>query len=313
MSRWKGKRVFVACGGESSEREVSLRTGKALASALAEAGVEAELMDVTRQTIGAFLAAQPDVVLVAMHGHLGEDGALQGLLEWMGVPYTGSGVLASALAMDKLRTKQVLVAHGIPTPAWEVWTEGQGDALPALGLPCVVKPSLDGSSVGISLVKQEADWPAAVQACRAARGAVLVEEMIVGRELTVAIRQGRAMGIIEVMPAEEFYNYEAKYQRGDTRYVFPAQLDEAQAGRVREVAERSYAAVGCRGVARVDVMLRQDGEPFVLEVNTIPGMTATSLVPKVAAGIGIPFPAFAVAMLEEATTDAAALGQGGQS
>ena len=313
MSRWKGKRVLVACGGESSEREVSLRTGQALTTALAEAGLEAERIDVTRQTIGALIAARPDVVLVAMHGHLGEDGALQGLLEWMGVPYTGSGVLASALAMDKLRTKQVLVAHAIPTPAWEVWTEAQGDALPALGLPCVVKPSLDGSSVGISLVKQAADWPTAVKACRAARGAVLVEEMIVGRELTVAIRQGRAMGIIEVMPAEEFYNYEAKYQRGDTRYVFPAPLDEAQSARVREVAERSYAAVGCRGVARVDVMLRHDGEPFVLEVNTVPGMTATSLVPKVAAGIGIPFPAFAVAMLEEATTDAAALGQGGQS
>lgn len=312
MSRWNTKRVFVAYGGESSEREISLRTGQALASALTEAGLAPQLIDVTRATIGALIDARPDVVLVAMHGHLGEDGALQGLLEWMGVPYTGSGVLASALAMDKLRTKQVLVAHNIPTPAWEVWTEAKGEALPALGLPCVVKPSLDGSSVGISLVKSEAEWPAAIAACRAARGAVLVEEQIVGRELTVAIQQGRAMGIIEVMPAEEFYNFDAKYQRGDTRYLFPAPLDETLAASVRDVAERSYAAVGCRGVARVDVMLRHDGAPFVLEVNTVPGMTATSLVPKVAAGIGIPFPAFAVAMLESATTDAAALGQGGQ-
>jgi D-alanine-D-alanine ligase len=176
MSRWNGKRIFVAYGGESSEREISLRTGQALAAALTEAGLAPQLIDVTRATIGALIEARPDVVLVAMHGHLGEDGALQGLLEWMGVPYTGSGVLASALAMDKLRTKQVLVAHNIPTPAWEVWTEAKGAALPALGLPCVVKPSLDGSSVGISLVKTADAWPAAIAACRAARGAVLVEE-----------------------------------------------------------------------------------------------------------------------------------------
>jgi D-alanine-D-alanine ligase len=311
MNKWTQRNVVVVYGGESSEREISLRTGAALADALRERGVDARLLDLRRGRLGDLAALKPDVVLIALHGNLGEDGALQGVLEWMDVPYTGSGVLASALAMDKLRTKEVLAARGVPTPRWTVAAPSAEEPTREIGLPCVVKPSLEGSSVGVSIVRDAAGWRDAIRRCAGTRGDLLVEELIVGRELTVAIRDGQTMGVIEVMPAETFYDYEAKYQRNDTRYVFPAALSPAVQKQVESVAERAYSAVGCRGVARVDVMLSQDESPFVLEVNTIPGMTATSLVPKVAAGIGIAFPDFAVSMLDAATTDARALLIGG--
>ncbi len=303
MSEWSRKRVVVVMGGDGSEREISLRTGRAFERALVSRGVSPVVIDLTRDRLGDLIAAQPDVVLVAMHGKDGEDGSLQGLLELLGLPYTGSGVRASALAIDKHRSKCVFRALGVRTPDWVI-VEG-GAAVPELPLPTpvVVKPALEGSSVGITMLHAAAEWPAAWEAARHARGAVLVEQLIEGRELTVGVFGDEVMGVMEILPADGFYGYEAKYERGDTRYVYPAEVGDAIRDRVAELGLAAYRALGCRGVARVDVMLDRSHVPWVLEVNTVPGMTETSLIPKIAKGNGRGFGDLVFDMLSAATTD----------
>lgn len=302
MSPWSDKHIVIVCGGESSEREVSLRTGAAFASALRSVGLNPTVIDLQRSRVRELVDANADVVLNAMHGRDGEDGSLQGLLELLEVPYTGSGVAASALAMDKSRAKCVFLKHGVPTPDWATIERTEAGPCP-LPVPFVAKPSLEGSSVGISLVNDAAEWPNAWRVACGDRGPVVAEAYVRGRELTVGVQDGEPMGIIEIQAAAAFYDYDAKYASDKTRYVTPT-LDPAVEQAVLAAGIGAYNALGCRGVARTDVLLDADDQPWVLEVNTIPGMTQTSLVPKLAAARGVAFPDFVLGMLATATTDA---------
>jgi D-alanine-D-alanine ligase len=300
MNQWKQSDVAVLMGGPSNEREVSLRTGAGCAAALQSLGYQVRCIDLTADAIRDLVNHRPDVVFLALHGTPGEDGTVQGMLELLSVPYTGSGVLASALGMDKVRSKRLFESVGVPTP---VWTVAKADMVSAPWLPCVVKPSLEGSSVGVSLVRDASEWAPAVSRCLQGRGLPLVEELIEGDELTVGLLDGELLGVVRIVANATFYDYDAKYQRNDTQYEVPAKLDDELQAEVVRAAQQAYRALGCRGVARVDVMLR-DRAPFVLEVNTIPGMTATSLVPKMAAATGMSFPALCERILQTASTDA---------
>jgi len=307
---WQHRDVVILSGGQSSERAVSLKTGLAIEHALVCAGVRPRLVDLTPDLVSALGTRRPDVVAIALHGCPGEDGTVQGLLELLDIPYTGSGVLASALAMDKLRSKQVFRACGVPTPDWVVLSEHNPTLPESFGGACFVKPTLEGSSVGVSLVENVDQLAEAVARSRRGRGAVLAERRIEGRELTVGLFGDRCLGTIEVSPATAFYDYDAKYQSTETRYAAPKDIAVDVQEDVERVARLAYAALGCRGVARVDVMLDASSRPWVLEVNTIPGMTETSLIPKMAAEAGLPFPAFACELLDGATTDKRACGRG---
>jgi D-alanine-D-alanine ligase len=306
------KHVLVVMGGDGSEREVSLRTGDAMAAALERSGARVTRFSFRRARLAELAAAECDVALIAVHGQDGEDGHLQAMFEMRQIPYSGSGVAASALAIDKVRSKQLFRLHGVPTPA-SVVVPRSADA-PALPMdtPCVVKASREGSSVGVGICQTESAWADAWATAMAGEGEMLVEAFIRGRELSVGIRDGKSFGVVEIAPADGVYDYTAKYERADTTYLLPAPLSEAVDAAVRTAAERAYCALGCRGVARVDVMLDADEQPWVLEVNTVPGMTATSLVPKMAEAEGISFDAFVHGLVAAATTDRASVGGGAQ-
>lgn len=308
MASWKGKRVAVLYGGQSTEREVSLRTGKACADGLALKGYDATLVDVDREVAARLRDGRFDVAFVALHGRWGEDGCIQGLLEAMGIPYTGSGVLASALGMDKVFAKAMFRSLGIPVIDYRVFPASGAAEITAadlpFGLPCVVKPSGEGSSVGVHLVREEAKLAAACRDAATFKGDLIVERYVKGAEVNVAVLDGTALGAIEIVPANEFYDYAAKYTAGTTRYFYPARIPEAHLKRVMEAAAAAHTGLGCAGVTRVDFIVDPDGTPFILEINTLPGMTATSLVPKIAAGIGIPFPDLCEKILEGAALKA---------
>lgn len=306
LDELKRMKVGVLLGGLSAERDVSLRTGAAMAKALRERGYDVREIDVGKDLAARLVADPIDVAMIALHGRYGEDGCVQGLLESLFVPYTGSGVLASAAAMDKVFTKQIFASAGVPVAHWvSVPKEGvlPADAIP-FGLPWVVKPSREGSSVGVSIVKtSEAFEPAVVEASKHA-GDVLVEEYVKGREVNVAVLDGVALGAIEIRPSREFYDYTAKYTPGSTQYIFPAPLPEAQQSRVMELAVRAYKALGCAGAARVDFIIPDDRDMVCLEVNTLPGMTETSLLPKIAAGRGLDFTSLCERLLTGASLKA---------
>lgn len=298
----KTKRVGVLYGGLSAEREVSLRTGAAVAGALRSLGYTVVEVDVGRDLPARLMAEKVDVAWLAVHGRYGEDGCLQGLLESMFIPYTGSGVLASALGMDKVYAKQVFVTHGIPTPAYRVFHDAASalaaaDSLP-FPFPVVVKPSREGSSVGVHIVKTREDYDAAVKDAAKYAGTLLVEQFVKGREVQGGVLDDEALGVIEVRAAREFYDYEAKYKAGSgTQYLFPAPLPPEQYARVNEVSLAAHKSLGCSGGSRSDVIITDGGDVFLLEINTLPGMTATSLLPKIAAGRGIEFPALCERLL----------------
>ena len=283
-------RVAVVLGGDSSEREVSLNSGGNVLAALRARGVDASPVDGIPALLAHIQAGGCDRVFNILHGRGGEDGVLQGALEALRVPYTGSGVLGSALTMDKVRTKRVWQALGIPTPASAVLERGAdvAAAVAAVGFPAIVKPSREGSSVGVTRVFQPADVAAAVELAQRYDGELLVEQMIVGPELTVGILDGRALPSIRIVPAGEFYDYHSKYISDDTRYICPGLAEPAE-GELRALCERAFAAVGCAGWGRIDVMQDAAGRFYLLEVNTTPGMTSHSLVPKAAAQTGIGF------------------------
>ncbi|HZI12933.1 MAG TPA: D-alanine--D-alanine ligase [Myxococcus sp.] len=301
----KQKRVGVLYGGLSAEREVSLRTGAAVAGALRSLGYTVVDIDVGKDLAARLAAEKVDVAWLAVHGRYGEDGCLQGLLESMFIPYTGSGVLASALGMDKVYAKQVFVAHGIPTPAYRAFKDADSalaaaDSLP-FSFPAVVKPSREGSSVGVHICKAKADYEAAVRDAAKYAGTILVEQFVKGREVQGAVLDDVALGVIEVRAAREFYDYDAKYKAGTgTQYLFPAPLPPDQYARVNEVCLAAHKSLGCSGASRSDVIVTDGGEVFLLETNTLPGMTATSLLPKIAAGSGIDFPALCERLLQGA-------------
>jgi D-alanine-D-alanine ligase len=308
MPKWTGKKVAVLYGGPSTEREVSLRTGKACADALVAKGYDVTLVDVDQDLAARLREQRIDVAFNALHGRWGEDGCVQGLLEVMRVPYTGSGVLASAMGMDKVVAKAMFQALGLALIEYRAFPAGRAASItPAdlpFGIPCVVKPSGEGSSVGVHLVKDPAGLAAACRDAATFKGDVIVERYVKGTEVNVAVLDGRALGAIEIVPANEFYDYAAKYTAGTTRYFYPARIPDAHRDRVMAAAEIAHRGLGCAGVTRVDFIVAQDGTPYILEINTLPGMTGTSLVPKIAAGLGIAFPDLCERILDGAALKA---------
>jgi D-alanine-D-alanine ligase len=285
-------RVAVLMGGTSSEREVSLDSGRNCLEALQRQGVDAYAVDGIPALVGELTAQRCARVFNILHGHHGggEDGVLQGLLDAFGVPYTGSGVLGSALSMDKIRTKQVWLSLGLPTPRYQRLPR-TGDveaAARALGFPVIVKPACEGSSVGVSRVFSAADLPDAVALAARYEGELLMEQMIVGEEYTVGILGTQALPTIRIVPAGEYYDYHAKYVAEDTQYICPGLQGKAE-DEMRALALEAFLAAGCSGWGRVDVMRDRSGANFLLEVNTAPGMTSHSLVPKAAGKSGIQF------------------------
>jgi len=293
-----GKRVAVVMGGLSAEREVSLNTGAGVLAALQQKGWDVVGIDWAAGTSLAQLleASGAHVVWNALHGTYGEDGAVQGMCACLQIACTGSGILASALAMDKVMSKRIFESNGVPTPRWKLLAhDGPADgsdaaaALADFPLPCVVKPANEGSSVGVSIVEDRNQLAAAVATARGFHGQVIAEDYIAGTEVFVGILDGRVLGSVEVRPATKFYDYEAKYKRTDTKYLIPPELSADVIARAEQYALAAYNALGCSGHARPDLRIRPNGEALVLEVNTLPGMTATSLLPKIAKSIGIDY------------------------
>lgn len=302
----KYNRIAVLKGGWSPEREVSLNSGAAVAKALSEAGYEAIEIDAGRNLAAQLKDARPDAVFNALHGQWGEDGCVQGLLEVMGLPYTHSGVLASALAMDKQRAKLILADVGVPSPEGRIVTRAEAAGGHIMAPPYVIKPNAQGSSVGVFIVREGDNRPPAeLTSEKWSLGEdVLVEKFIPGRELTVAVMGERALCVTEITTSLAFYDYEAKYAAGGSRHVLPAELPPAVTECCLDLALKAHQALGCRGVSRSDFRYDEAarGEQlFFLEVNTQPGMTGTSLTPEQAAHCGVSFPELCAWLVEDAS------------
>lgn len=301
------RRIGVVMGGSSAEREVSLATGRAVAQALEDAG-----HDVVRIELGPdsntwhdLECSSLDIAFLALHGRLGEDGCVQGMLELMGVPYTGSSVLASALAMDKLKSKELFRLHNVPTPPYYVVdpTHDLADLAEihrGFGFPVVVKPRREGSSVGISKASDLVELRTALEQARSFDSSVLVERFIAGREISVGVLDRRVLGAIEIAPRSGMYDFAAKYTPGHTDYFMPARLEAARIRGVLNLAERAAQSLDTSGAVRVDLLVTEGQNEYVLEVNTLPGMTRTSLLPKIAAAAGFDFTALCEAIVERA-------------
>ncbi len=311
MNPWMGKKIAVVMGGISHEKEVSVRTGTGIATALKERGHTVVPLTVADDALAQIQATKPDVVFIALHGRFGEDGTIQGALEMMHIPYTGSDVCASAVAMNKLMTKQMARMVGVTTPKEETFTvrpelvEGQRGgstgsprtgqyiadfvAHHTLRYPLIVKPNREGSTVGMSIVKDDVTLTKALQDAATLDSTVLVEEFVEGTEVTVGILCGETLTPLEIVPKSGFYDYASKYTKGATDYICPARISDAIAVKVQEDTKRVYDVLGCQGVARADYIIDASGTPYFLEINTIPGMTETSLVPKAAAHKGISY------------------------
>jgi len=307
--RFAGQRVAVVMGGLSAEREVSLNTGAGVVAALQEKQWDVAVIDWKEGTSLARMLEDSGAVAVwnALHGTWGEDGAVQGLCACLRLPCTGSGILASALAMDKVMSKRIFESSGVPTPRWQLLPhDGPADgsdasvALAERPLPFVVKPAYEGSSVGVSIVETREQIAAAVRTARAYHGPVLVEDYIAGTEVFVGILDGRVLGSVEVRPATKFYDYEAKYKRTDTKYLLPPELPREVIEHTEQHALAAYVALGCSGHARPDLRISERGEAFVLEVNTLPGMTKTSLLPKIARAAGMDYATLCEQILDSA-------------
>ncbi len=300
-------KVAVIFGGSSAEREVSLKSGAAVLSALRAAGVDAHAFDPREQALSLLRDGSFSRAFIAMHGHGGEDGTLQGALELMRLPYTGSGVLASALAMDKWRTKLVWQSAGIPIPEYVLLDKNSDYAAieTRLGLPIFVKPANEGSSIGISKVSHSGGLAAAYTEAARYDDLVIAERFVDAGEYTIGIlsQNGklRALPMIQIIPASEYYDFEAKYLRDDTQYRCPCDLPESQQQKLGELALRAFSVLGGRGWGRVDLMLDRQGNPYFLEVNTAPGMTDHSLVPMAARAAGLDFTRLVLQVLEGAS------------
>ncbi len=298
-------KVAVLMGGWSAEREISLKSGRAVLEALQQRGVDAHQVDVRRETVLQLLTeGKFDRAFIVLHGPGGEDGVIQGVLEVLDLPYTGSGVMASALAMDKLRSKQLLQGAGIPTPAWLVLEEETEPAYVAatLGLPVMVKPALEGSSIGISKVKEAEALPVAWREAARFGGTVLAEQWIEGKEYTVVILGETPLPVICLETPREFYDYEAKYRADDTRYLCPCGLSQEEEQQMQRLALAAFQALGASGWGRVDILCSDDGSPWVIELNTVPGMTDHSLVPMAAKAAGMSFADLVLHILAQTLT-----------
>jgi D-alanine-D-alanine ligase len=300
-------KVGVLYGGRSAERDVSIMSGTGVLQALQSRGIDAHGFDPAERSLAELAAEKFDCVFIALHGRYGEDGSLQGALEQLGIPYTGSGVMASSVGMDKITTKIIWLSKNIPTPRYA--TVAPGDDLDAvvaeLGLPLIVKPPLEGSTIGITKVEKAEEFEAAVALAAGFDETVLAEEFVTGREFTVAVlgtgKDARALPIVEIVAPQGNYDYQNKYFTDDTQYHCPAQLDEALTAEIQKHAVDAYRALGCEGWGRVDVLVREsDMRPFLLEVNTSPGMTGHSLVPMAARAVGISYEDLCIEILRSA-------------
>ena len=308
MSTNEFGKVAVLFGGRSAEREISILSGTGVLQALQSKGVDAHAFDPAERSLAELAAEKFDRVFIALHGRYGEDGSLQGALEQLGIPYTGSGVMASAVGMDKITTKIVWLAHGVSTPKYAVIdTDTDLDKVVAdLGLPLIVKPPLEGSTIGITKVTRAEDLKAAVDLAHKYDKLVLAEQFIEGREFSVPLLgtgpSARALPIIEIVAPEGNYDYQNKYFTDDTQYHCPAPLDAALTDAIQREVEKAYRALGCEGWSRIDVLLREsDQQFFLLEVNTSPGMTTHSLVPMAARAEGTSYEDLCVQILRSAS------------
>ena len=292
-----GRKIGVLYGGMSAERKISLLSGKAVLDALHGAGVDAVGIDAGPDLPEKLKKNKIDFAYIALHGSFGEDGTVQGILEIMGIPYSGCGVLSSALAMNKIYTKMVFDWHGIPTPEWRAVSPDCTHAA-AFALPAVVKPANQGSTIGISVVRKKSEYASALKCAFKLDREVLVEKYIKGTEITVGILGNTALPAMEIVPANEYYDYESKYKPGCSRHIIPPRLPEKAVKMAGETALKSFKALGCRAVARVDIIVDGAGKPWVLEVNTIPGMTETSLLPDMARAAGLGFGELVLKIIE---------------
>jgi D-alanine-D-alanine ligase len=295
-------KVAVLLGGRSAEREVSLKSGGMVLKALRSRGVDAHPFDPAERSLEDLLREKYARAFIALHGRFGEDGTVQGILEWLGIPYTGSGVLASALAMDKLRTKRLWAAERLPTPAYEPLGEDTNFRIVArkLGVPLMVKPASEGSSIGMSKVRAAAKLEEAYRLAAKHDRVVIAEQFVDGIELTGAILGERALPLIKLETPREFYDYEAKYTSDDTRYIVPCGLPAEKEQELQELCLAAFRSLGCSGWGRVDLMLNKRGRPYLLEVNTSPGMTDHSLVPMAARAVGLSYEDLCLKILEGA-------------
>ena len=305
-----GARIGVLMGGQSAEREISLRTGQAVHQALLRRRYDSVAIDVDRSIVERLRDEKVEMAFVALHGPGGEDGSMQGLLETLRIPYTGSGVRASAIAMHKAVTKTLLAASGIPVPRGII--VHVQDKLPrtipaALRLPVVVKPAAQGSTIGITIVRALSEWAVALRRAHKHDEEAVVEPYIPGREVTVSVLAGAVLPAVEIVAPGGFYDYAAKYQKGHTQYLCPAPLPASVTRQLNEAALKTYRMIGCEGAARVDFRLTPRGKPFVLEINTTPGMTETSLLPMAAAKAGLDYDTLTERILESAIARAAML------
>lgn len=276
MNRYRESRIGVLMGGRSKEREISLKTGNAIYNALKRRGYDVEMIDCDEQLPFVLKDRKIGVCFIALHGRYGEDGTVQGLLEVLRIPYTGSGVIGSAICMDKVFTKRLLESLGIPTPKYVVL---EGDEIPNFPTPCVVKPAREGSTIGVSIVKERSLIKEAVLKALEYDRKVIIEEYVEGEEITVGIVNGKILPIVKIVPKTGFYDYEAKYTRGMTEYEVPAKITEETEDMARSFSKKIYDSFELSGCVRIDMMVK-DNIPYVLDINTSPGMTETSLVPK---------------------------------
>lgn len=297
----KQKKILVLKGGQSEEREVSLRSGQAVLDALLALNYEAQALDFSSSAVMDIIAYKPDLVFIALHGRFGEDGTVQGLLESLQIPYTGSGVAASAMCINKVLSKRIFNSEGIPSPAFKIVclpdledesVQLQRQLLASIGLPMVIKAATQGSSIGTYIIKDESEIITAVNQAFKYSREVLVEKFIAGQEITAALignNEPQVLPLIEITSANDFYDYESKYTKGMCEHIIPARVGEDCQANIVRLSKQVYQLMGCQGFARVDFMLDNNLQPFVLEVNTVPGMTEMSLVPDAARAAGIDF------------------------
>ncbi len=290
---FKNKKIGVMMGGLSREREISLRTGKAILKALQEKGYKAYPIFVDQNVVETLLKERIEVAFIALHGRYGEDGTVQGMLELMRIPYTGSGVLASALSLHKIMAKKIFISEGIPTPPFEELRKDDIDRKMEkdflLVPPLVVKPAREGSTIGVTIVRSKEELIPALREAGNYDEEILIEKYISGKEITVGILGEIPLPIIEIVPKSGFYDFHSKYTKGETQYIMPARIPREKYLYAQEISLKAFKALGCSGFARVDLVTDEEGNPFVIDVNTMPGMTETSLFPKAAEFAGIQF------------------------
>lgn len=303
MSDLKTKKIAVLMGGLSREREVSLRSGKAIASALRSRGYQVIEVDVDRHVAEKLLKEKIEVAFLALHGRYGEDGSIQGLLEVLGIPYTGAGPMGSSVGLDKELTKYVASSGGVRTPPWRMIEKDKIDSWDTspLPLPVIIKPNREGSTIGMSIVRQADEWKPALKKAADCDAMILIEQFISGTEVTVGIIEGQALPVLEVVPKGGFYDFTSKYTKGMTEYIIPARISEGVREEVTKATERVFSLLKLSGFARADYMIDRQGQSYFLEINTIPGMTETSLVPKAAAAAGISFEELCERVLKKAS------------